>query len=69
MAHYGIVDIKMRMFKIIELLKIKGFPPGYKLIGTQTDQKKFIGNSVVPAVVTAWINALASKVIKLQQAA
>lgn len=46
MAAYGIVDIKMRMLLIKELLRIQGFPIGYQLIGTQTDQKKFIGNSV-----------------------
>ncbi|MFN8317170.1 MAG: DNA cytosine methyltransferase [Chitinophagales bacterium] len=47
MAAYGIIDIKMRMLKILELLKIQGFPPpDYKLSGTQADQKKFIGNSV-----------------------
>lgn len=46
MAMYGIVDIKMRMLKIIELLLIMGFPADYILIGTQADQKKFIGNAV-----------------------
>ncbi|HMM02006.1 MULTISPECIES: DNA cytosine methyltransferase [unclassified Dysgonomonas] len=46
MALYGIVDIKMRMLKIIELLRIMGFPEDYVLIGTQADQKKFIGNAV-----------------------
>ncbi len=46
MAHYGIVDIKMRMLLIPELLRIQGFPEGYELIGTQTQQKKYIGNSV-----------------------
>lgn len=46
MAAYGIADIKMRMLKIPEMLKIQGFPDGYKLIGTQTEQKKYIGNSV-----------------------
>lgn len=46
MAMYGIVDIKMRMLKIKELLKIQGFPEGYILKGSQADQKKFIGNSV-----------------------
>ncbi len=50
MAIYGIIDIKMRMLKIPELLRIQGFPNDYKLIGTQTDQKKFIGNAVVPVV-------------------
>lgn len=46
MALYGIVDIKMRMLKIIELKRIMGFPENYTLIGTQADQKKFIGNAV-----------------------
>lgn len=55
MAAYGIVDIKMRMLKVEELLKIQGFPDGYKLFGTQTEHKKYIGNSVCPCVVKAWI--------------
>jgi DNA (cytosine-5)-methyltransferase 1 len=46
MCHYGIVDIKMRMLFVSELLKIQGFPEGYELAGNQTEQKKFIGNSV-----------------------
>lgn len=46
MALYGIVDIKMRMLRIPELKKIMGFPENYVLIGTQADQKKFIGNAV-----------------------
>jgi len=48
MAEHGIIDIKMRMLTINEMLTIQGFPKGYKLIGTQTQQKKYIGNSVVP---------------------
>ncbi|MBA4852045.1 DNA cytosine methyltransferase [Emticicia sp. BO119] len=60
MALYGIVDIKMRMLKVPELLKIQGFPSDYKLVGNQSDQKKFIGNSVVPLVVKYWIEALAN---------
>ena len=46
MALYGIVDIKMRMLKIQELKLIMGFPKDYVLIGTQADQKKFVGNAV-----------------------
>lgn len=64
MAIYGISDIKMRMLKVPELLKIQGFPDGYILEGNQADQKKFIGNSVVPDVVKHWILALASNYIK-----
>jgi len=46
MAMYGIVDICMRMLKIDELKRIMGFPTDYILIGTQAEQKKFIGNAV-----------------------
>lgn len=46
MAMYGIVDIKMRMLNVPELLRIQGFGDQYILKGTQGDQKKFIGNSV-----------------------
>lgn len=49
MAMFGIIDVKMRMLKILELLKIQGFitadHPVYDLIGTQEEQKKYIGNS------------------------
>lgn len=46
MALYGIVDIKMRMLRIDELKLIMGFPRDYRLIGTQSQQKKYIGNAV-----------------------
>lgn len=46
MVMYNITDIKMRMFRIPELLQLQGFPKDYKLVGTQADQKKFIGNAV-----------------------
>lgn len=65
MALYGLIDIKMRMLKVRELLKIQGFPANYILRGNQSDQKKFIGNSVVPLVVKVWIEAMAESVIKL----
>lgn len=58
MALYNIIDVKMRMLKVSELLKIQGFPDGYILEGSQADQKKFIGNSVVPHVVKAWVEAM-----------
>jgi DNA (cytosine-5)-methyltransferase 1 len=50
MALYNIIDIKMRMLKVSELLSIQGFPKKYILKGNQSQQKKFIGNSVVPKV-------------------
>ncbi len=46
MALYGISDITMRMLRINELKKIMGFPEDYVLVGTQTEQKKYIGNAV-----------------------
>ena len=46
MAIYGIADIRMRMLKIPELKRIMGFPEDYTLIGTQAEQKKYIGNAV-----------------------
>lgn len=64
MSVYGLVDIKMRMLKVNELLKIQGFPPGYRLSGSQKDQKKFIGNSVVPLVPQRWIESLAVHLIE-----
>lgn len=66
MAHYGIVDIKMRMLLIPELLRIQGFGDSYVLRGTQTEQKKYIGNAVVPEVVEAWVNAMAEKLETIQ---
>ena len=46
MALYCIADIRMRMLRIPELKRIMGFPEDYTLIGTQSEQKKFIGNAV-----------------------
>lgn len=62
MAIHGIVDIKMRMLKVRELLRIQGFGDQYHLKGTQTDQKRFIGNSVevnlAKSIVKARISGL-----------
>ena len=46
MAMYGITDIKMRMLNVGELKRIMGFGSDYTLIGTQAEQKKYIGNAV-----------------------
>lgn len=62
MALYGIVDIKMRMLRIPELKKIMGFPEDYMLIGTQADQKKFIGNAVEVNMARVICEALARKI-------
>lgn len=59
---YDLSDIKMRMLKVAELLPIQGFPRDYVLVGNQSDQKKFIGNSVVPHVVKSWAITMAGAV-------
>lgn len=56
----GITDITMRMLKVSELKVIQGFPVDYKLLGSEADKKKFIGNSVCPIVAAAL--AIASEV-------
>lgn len=66
MALYGIVDIKMRMLKISELKRIMGFPVDYVLIGTQSNQKKFIGNAVEVNMARVLCLALARKLHELK---
>lgn len=62
MVLYGVVDIKMRMLNIPELKQIQGFPKDYTLIGTKTQQKKYIGNAVevnqAKALITANSHAI-----------
>lgn len=60
MSLYGIIDIKMRMLMIDELKLIMGFPEDYVLIGTQAEQKKFIGNAVEVTIARKWCEALCS---------
>jgi DNA (cytosine-5)-methyltransferase 1 len=66
MALYGIVDVKMRMLRIDELKLIMGFPRDYRLIGTQADQKKYIGNAVEVNMAKALCKATALAVAKIQ---
>ena len=61
MAMYNIIDIKMRMLKIKELKRIQGFPEDYTLVGTQAEQKKFIGNAVEVNTVRVLCEALCEK--------
>lgn len=69
MALYGIIDIKMRMLKISELKKIMGFPEDYILVGTQAEQKKYIGNAVEVNIARAWCEALIKKIIEVKKVA
>lgn len=64
MAIYRIIDIKMRMLKVSELKKIMGFPEDYILVGTQSEQKKFIGNAVEVNMSRVLCEALCKKLEK-----
>lgn len=64
MAAYGIIDIKMRMLKIIELKRIMGFPEDYILVGTQAEQKKFIGNAVEVNMSRVLCEALSRRLLR-----
>jgi DNA (cytosine-5)-methyltransferase 1 len=66
MALYGIIDIKMRMLKIPELKRIMGFPEDYTLIGTQTEQKKYIGNAVEVNVACVLCEAIINELNKIR---
>lgn len=69
MALYGILDIKMRMLRIPELKRIMGFPEDYVLVGSQADQKKFIGNAVEVNMARALCAALGNRLLELKQVA
>ncbi|MDD4636507.1 MAG: DNA cytosine methyltransferase [Bacteroidales bacterium] len=64
MAIYGLSDVLMRMLRIPELKQIMGFPKDYTLIGTQAEQKKYIGNAVE---VNMAMFMCAAMVIKIHQ--
>jgi len=59
MRENQVADIYMRMLHVAELKAIQGFPASYVLKGTQEQQKKFLGNAVVPEIVSAWMQAIA----------
>lgn len=66
MALYGIMDVKMRMLRIPELKRIMGFPEDYVLVGTQADQKKFIGNAVEVNMARMLCEAICAKLRELR---
>ena len=59
MALYDILDICMRMLKVEELKRIMGFPSNYVLVGSQSEQKKFIGNAVEVNIARSLVETLA----------
>lgn len=65
MTLYGIGDICMRELKIPELKKIMGFPEDYVLVGTKTEQKKYIGNAVETHMACALCRTISREVNRL----
>lgn len=63
MVIHGIKDIKMRMLNVTELKMIMGFPSDYTLIGTQAEQKKYIGNAVEVNMSRALCQALSEALV------
>jgi len=61
---HSISDVLVRPLTIREMLKIQGFPDWYKLTGTQTEQKKHIGNSVEVKVGVALFEAIDNTIQK-----
>lgn len=68
MIDNNIRAIKRRLLRMDELLRIQGFGDQYRLIGTQAEQKKYIGNSVPPPMVKALIEASAAAQQRVVQA-
>lgn len=66
MIDNSIEDIFYRPLRTREKLLIQGFPKTYKLEGTQADQEKQIGNSVVPIVAKVIMEALALRLVTYQ---
>ena len=62
MASHGITDITMRMLRIRELKLIQGFPADYVLVGSQEQQKKYLGNAVVTIMAKVWCEAIVQKI-------
>lgn len=67
MRLYSIIDISMRMLMVDELKLIMGFPEDYTLIGTQAEQKKFIGNAVEVSIARALCEALCKEIKKYHE--
>ena len=59
-----LMDIYVRPLNISEMLQIQGFPIDYKLEGTKTGQKKYIGNSVEVKTGVALFKAIDEKIQK-----
>lgn len=58
MVENYIKKIWIRMLNISELKQIQGFPTDYQLVGTQAEQKKFIGNAVEVNMARQLVNCI-----------
>lgn len=65
MIENGISKVTIRSLKVPELLQIQGFPKDYKLVGSQTEQKKYIGNSVETTVMHKWVESVINSNLKM----
>lgn len=65
MYEHNLLDICIRPLTIPEMLLIQGFPKDYELVGSQTEQKKYIGNSVEVCVGIALFKAIDLKIQSL----
>ena len=63
-----VIACVMRMLNIQELKRIQGFPEDYILIGTQAEQKKFLGNAVEVNMSRVLCEALCKKLNQKKQA-
>lgn len=61
---HNITDVLIRPLTVSEMLRIQGFPDWYKLEGTQTEQKKHIGNSVEVKVGIALFESIDREIQK-----
>jgi DNA (cytosine-5)-methyltransferase 1 len=62
MYKHKVLDICVRPLTVPEMLQIQGFPKNYTLIGTKTEHKKYIGNSVEVNVGVALFKAIDSAI-------
>ena len=58
MYENNLLDVCTRTLTVTEMLQIQGFPKDYVLVGTQTQAKKYIGNSVEVNVGIALFKAI-----------
>lgn len=66
MAMYNVMNVMMRMLKILELKRIMGFPDDYVLCGTQSEQKKYIGNAVEVNMARSLCETLSGRLLEEQ---